>query len=123
MNINKYVCTGRLTKDPELRKISEEMSVCQLRLAVDGMGRGREVGFINVSVFGKAGEAAAEYLGKGWLVAVDGRLEFGQWETDGGEKRHDYTVVGNVEFLTAPKPAEEPEPVKTARNGRKAVAA
>ena len=35
MNITKVICTGRLTKDPELRKISEEMSVCQLRLAVD----------------------------------------------------------------------------------------
>ena len=122
MNINKCICTGRLTKDPILRDISEEMKVCELRLAVDGMGRGREVGFINVSVFGKAGEAAAEYLSKGWLVAVDGRLEFGQWETDGGEKRHDYTVVGNVEFLTAPRPVEEPL-AKAARNGSKAVAA
>jgi len=50
MNINKVICTGRLTKDPELRKISEEMSVCQLRLAVDGMGRGREVGYVDVAV-------------------------------------------------------------------------
>jgi single-stranded DNA-binding protein len=64
------------------------------------MGRGCEVGFINVSVFGKAGEAAAEYLKKGWLVAVDDRLEYGEWDSD-GTKRHDYTVVGNVEFLTA----------------------
>jgi single-strand DNA-binding protein len=128
MNINKIICTGRLTKDPELRSVSEEMKVCQLRLAVDGMGRGREVGFITVSVFGKSGEAAAEYLGKGWLVAVDGRLEYGEWETDAGEKRHDYSVVGNVEFLTAPRSVEEPAkaaepPAKPARNGRKAVAA
>ena len=123
MNINKIICTGRLTKDPELRQVSEEMKVCQLRLAVDGMGRGREVGYVNVAVFGKAGEACAEYLAKGWLVAVDGRLEYGEWETDGGEKRHDYSVVGNVEFLTAPRPAEEQAPAKPARNGRKAVAA
>jgi len=123
MNINKMICTGRLTRDPELRKVSDDMKVCQLRLAVDGMGRGREVGYINVAVFGKGGEAAAEYLAKGWLVAVDGRLEYGEWETEGGEKRHDYSVVGNVEFLTAPKPAEEPAPAKAARNGRKAVAA
>ncbi len=123
MNINKYICTGRLTKDPELRAISEETKVCQLRLAVDGMSRNREVGFINVSVFGKAGEAAAQYLAKGWLVAVDGRLEYGQWETQGGEKRHDYTVVGNVEFLSAPRPVEEPASAKPARNGRKPVAA
>lgn len=64
MNINKYICTGHLTKDPELKQVSEELSVCQLRLAVDGMGSSREVGFINVSVFGKGGEAAAEYLAK-----------------------------------------------------------
>jgi single-strand DNA-binding protein len=123
MNINKIICTGRLTKDPELRQVSEEMKVCQLRLAVDGMGRGREVGYVNVTVFGKAGEACAEYLSKGWLVAVDGRLEYGEWETEAGEKRHDYAVVGNVEFLTAPKPAEEPAPVKTSRRKRERVAA
>lgn len=124
MNINKIICTGRLTKDPELRKISEEMSVCQLRLAVDGMGRGREVGYVNVAVFGKAGEAANQYLSKGWLVAVDGRLEYGEWEADGGEKRHDYSVVGNVEFLTAPRPVEAEEPAKpAARRKRERVAA
>ncbi len=128
MNINKIICTGRLTKDPELRQVSEEMKVCQLRLAVDGMGHGREVGYVNVAVFGKAAEACAEYLAKGWLVAVDGRLEYGEWETDGGEKRHDYSVVGNVEFLTAPRAVEEPAkaaeaPSKPARNRRTAVAA
>jgi single-strand DNA-binding protein len=127
MNINKYICTGRLTKDPELRSVSDDMKVCQLRLAVDGMGRGREVGFINVSVFGSGGEAAAEYLSKGWLVAVDGRLEYGEWDSD-GTKRHDYNVVGNVEFLTAPRPVEEqseasPEPAKPTRRKREPVAA
>jgi single-strand DNA-binding protein len=124
MNINKIICTGRLTKDPEVRQVSDEMKVCQLRLAVDGMGRGREVGFINVSVFGKSGEAAAEYLAKGWLVAVDGRLEYGQWETDGGEKRHDYQVIGNVEFLTAPRPADpgQAEPAKRSRKREPAAA-
>jgi single-strand DNA-binding protein len=102
VNINKYICTGRLTKDPELRALPNGTSVCELRVAVDGMGRGQEVGYINVSVFGKGGEAAAEHIGKGWLVAVDGRLEFGEWDSKDG-KRHDYTVVGNVEFLTAPQ--------------------
>ena len=58
------------------------MKVCQLRLAVDGMGRGREVGYINVAVFGNAATACGEYLKKGWLVAVDGRLEYGEWETE-----------------------------------------
>ena len=117
MNINKYVCTGRLTKDPELRALPSGTSVCQLRVAVDGMSRNREVGFINVSVYGSGGEAAAKYLSKGWLVAVDGRLEYGEWDAE-GTRRHDYQVVGNVEFLSAPRPAqpaEEPEQPKAAR--------
>src|ERR1035441_5963653 len=111
MNINKYLCTGRLTKDPELKALPSGTSVCELRLAVDGMGRGREVGCINVSVFGSGGEDAAPSLSKGWLVAVDGRLEYGEWDSE-GTKRHDYNVVGNVEFLTAPRPAEGPTPAK-----------
>ena len=105
------------------------MKVCQLRLAVGGMGRGREVGYVNVAVFGKAGEACAEYLAKGWLVAVDGRLEYGEWETEGGGKRHDHSVVGNVEFLTAPRQVDQPaepgveEARKPARRKREPVAA
>jgi hypothetical protein len=54
---------------------------------------------------------------------VDGRIELGQWETEGGEKRHDYTVVGNVEFLTAPRPREEPEPAKPVRKRKGPIAA
>ena len=122
MNINKFICTGRLTKDPELKALPSGTNVCELRLAVDGMGRARGVGYINVSVFGNSAEAAAKYLAKGWLVAVDGRLEYGEWESDGA-KRHDHSVVGNVEFLTAPRPAPEPEQAKPARKKREAVAA
>ncbi len=122
MNINKLICTGRLTKDPELKALPSGTTVCELRLAVDGMGRGREVGYLNVSVFGSRGEAAAQYLKKGWLVAVDGRIEYGEWDSE-ETKRHDYTVVGNVEFLTAPRPADESEPAKPACKGKEPVAA
>ena len=67
--------TGRLTRDPELRELPNGGSVCKLRLAVDDMAPGRETGYINVSAFGKPGEAAAKVLSTGWLVAVDGRLD------------------------------------------------
>jgi single-strand DNA-binding protein len=121
MSVNRYICTGNLTRDPELRELPSGTTVCELRVAVDGMGRAGEPGFINVSVFGKAGEAAAQYLAKGWLVGVDGRLDFTEWELTGGEKRHDYTVIGNVEFLSAPR-ADEPEHAPS-RGRRQAVAA
>ena len=99
------------------RAAQRQHPVCRLRLAVDGMGRGGrdEAGYINVTAFGNAGEAAARVLIKGWLVAVDGRLQYGEWETDDGTRRHDYEIVGNVEFLAAPAaprtaPATRPRP-------------
>ena len=61
-NMQRLTCTGRLTRDPELRELPNGGSVCKLRLAVDDMARGRETGYINVSTFGKPGEAAAEIL-------------------------------------------------------------
>jgi len=109
-------CTGRLTRDPELRELPNGGSVCKLRLAVDDMARGRETGYINVSTFGKPGEAAAEILSTGWLVAVDGRLEYHEWEQD-GKTRHDYEVIGSVEFLAAPRntsTVESEQPVEAA---------
>ena len=42
-------------------------------------------------------------LSKGWLVAVADRLVYDEWETAGCVKRHDYEIVGNVEFLAAPR--------------------
>ena len=68
--MNTVNLTGRLTRDPELRDLPQEGTVCDIRLAVDGMARGRKAGFIDVAVFGKSGEAAARVLSQGWLVAV-----------------------------------------------------
>jgi single-strand DNA-binding protein len=101
--MNSVNVTGRLTTDPELRGIPSGESVCRLRLAVDGLSPRGETGFLNVSCFGKPGEAAARVLSKGWLVAVAGRLSYREWEGDEGTKRHDYEVVGNVEFLASPR--------------------
>jgi single-strand DNA-binding protein len=101
--MNSVNVTGRLTADPELRSLSSGENVCKLRLAVEGLAPRGETGYVNVSAFGKPGEAAARVLAKGWLVAVAGRLSYRAWEADDGSKRHDYEVVGNVEFLTAPR--------------------
>jgi single-strand DNA-binding protein len=110
--MNSISLTGRLTQDPELRTLPTGSTVCRLRLAVNGMGRGGrdEAGYINVSAFGNPGEAAARVLTKGWLVAVDGRLQYGEWQTEDNSKRHDYEIVGNVEFLAAPRGENANEP-------------
>jgi single-strand DNA-binding protein len=86
--------TGRLTQDPDLVSLPSGDSVCNLRLAVDGMAPGRETGYVDVAAFGKSGEAAAKVLSKGWLVAVDGRLEYRTWKTDDDQTRHAHRIVG-----------------------------
>jgi single-strand DNA-binding protein len=69
--------TGRLVADPVGKDLPDDRYVCELRIAVDGMGRGGrgETGYIDVHSYGESGKAAARVLAKGWLVAVDGRLE------------------------------------------------
>jgi single-strand DNA-binding protein len=101
--MNAYQVTGRLTRDPDLRSLPDGGSVCKIRLAVDGMGRGNTTGYIDVTSFGKPAEAAAQVLSKGWLVAVSGRLEYAEWEATAGGKRSGHQVIGHVEFLAAPK--------------------
>jgi single-strand DNA-binding protein len=118
--MNRFTATGRLTQDPELKSLSSGDSVCQLRLAVEGMAPGRETGYVDVATFGNPGQAAARVLSKGWLVAVDGRLEYRTWETDEGHTRRGYRVVGSVEFLAAPRATSgeasgsDPEPAEKA---------
>lgn len=67
------------------------------------MGRGHDAGFVDVTEFGAGGAAAARELSKGWLVAVSGRLKYREWDSEGSYKRHDYEVVGHIEFLAAPR--------------------
>ena len=64
-------------------------------------------GYINVAVWGAGAIACAQHLVKGRLVGVIGRLEFREWTTEDGLRRHDYAAVGTVEFLDAP--SREPE--------------
>lgn len=105
-NINRVVLTGNLTADPELRHLSSGTAVCKLRLAVNGRRKNSDgewvdrAGFYDITVWGSHGEACAKYLSKGKPVAVDGRLEWREWTTEGGGKRQAVDIVADsVQFL------------------------
>lgn len=114
--INRCVLVGRLTRDPELRATATGTNVCRLRLACNTSWRNKETGeyderpnYFDVTVFGASGEACARFLTKGRPVAVDGRLDWHEWETTEGERRQAVGVVAdNVQFL-ASRPAGEDE--------------
>jgi single-strand DNA-binding protein len=105
-NINVVVITGNLTKDPELRSTGGGTSVCELRVAVNSRRKeGQEwvdkPNYFNVVVFGAQGDNCANYLSKGRPVAVEGRLDWREWEAkDGGGKRQAVQIIANsVQFL------------------------
>lgn len=106
-NVNVVVVTGNLTKDPELRSTGGGTSVCGLRVAVnsrrkDGSGNWIDKpNYFDVTVFGAQGENCANYLSKGRPVAVEGRLDWREWEAkDGGGKRQAVQIIANsVQFL------------------------
>jgi single-strand DNA-binding protein len=104
-NINRVTITGNLTADPELRSLPSGNSLCKLRVACNT--RRKEDGewvdkpnYFDVTVWGAQGENAARFLSKGRPVAVDGRLEWREWETQDGSKRQAVDVTAdNIQFL------------------------
>jgi single-strand DNA-binding protein len=108
-SINRVVLIGRLTRDPELRSLPSGSSVCGMRLACnsarkDGESYVERPNFFDVSIFGPAAENVAQYMRKGSRVAVDGRLEWREWETADQQKRQAVSVVADtVQFLDSPK--------------------
>ena len=110
-NINRVIITGNLTADPELRSLSSGTSVCKLRVACNTRRKDNSTGqwvdkpnFFDVTVWGAQGENCARYLTKGRPVAVDGRLEWREFEDRDGHKRQAIDIIADaVQFLSSPR--------------------
>jgi single-strand DNA-binding protein len=106
-NINRVIITGNLTRDPELRSLPSGTSVCSLRVAVNTRRKDQSTGewvdkanYFDVTVWGAQGENCAQYLSKGRPVAVDGRLEWREWQDQQGNKRQSVDIIADsVQFL------------------------
>jgi single-strand DNA-binding protein len=105
-NINHVVLTGRLTSDPDLQSLPSGGSVCHLRIAVNARRRNpngewaEKPNFFNVLVYGPPSENVAKYMYKGRAVAIDGRLDWREWETQDGRRAQAVSVIANnVQFL------------------------
>jgi single-strand DNA-binding protein len=97
--MNRYAATGFLTRDPEQRALPSGTAVCQMRLAVKGMGPNYATGYIDVAAFVKLADNCTEYLHKGSQVAVDGRIEHREWDHDGGRRQAHSVIAQEVTFL------------------------
>lgn len=119
--MNNVVLIGRLTKDPELRYTTTGIPVATFRLAVDkGLSREKKqemeakgqptADFISIVVYGKQAENCANYLAKGRLAAIQGRIQSRTYDAMDGSRRYVTEVVANrVEFLEWGESSQRPD--------------
>jgi single-strand DNA-binding protein len=105
-NINRVVLVGNLTRDPELKQTPSGTPVCSLRIAVNSRRKDEsgqwtdKPNYFSVSVFGNQAESCSQYLSKGRPVAIDGRLDWREWQSQDGSKREAVEIVAeSVLFL------------------------
>lgn len=102
--LNRVVLIGHLTKDPELRYTPNQVAVANFTLAVNRIRKNQngeyEADFIPIVVWQKQAENCANYISKGSLVAVDGRIQVRTYDTQDGQRRWVTEVVAeSVRFL------------------------
>jgi single-strand DNA-binding protein len=109
-NINRVVLTANLTLDPDLRSTQDGTAVCRLRVASNTRRKDAASGqwvdkpnYFDVTVFGAQAENTARYLSKGRPVAIDGRLDWREWNTQDGTTHQAVQIIADtVQFLGAP---------------------
>lgn len=110
--MNRIVLVGRLTKDSETKVIEgNEKVVTRFVLAVDRTFKNasgeRETDFIPVVMWGKRGEIVSEYMTKGRMISVSGRLQTGSYEDKEGKKKYIADVIADEFQFVDSKKAEE----------------
>ena len=104
--MNKFIITGRLTRNPELRYTNNNIAITELNLAINN--KKDDTTFLTIKVFNKTAETCNEYLNKGDLIAVEGNIKNNNYEDETGKMHYRTDFIGNkVEFLSTKKNAKE----------------
>ena len=100
MNLNKVYLIGRLTRDPELKALPSGQSVASFGMATDRFFKNKsgqkqqQTEFHNIVLFGRLADIASQYLYKGSLVMIEGRLRTRSWQDSAGNKRTKTEILG-----------------------------
>ena len=99
MNYNKAILCGRLTRDPASRATPSGMMICEISIAVNGLGKDKDTFFADCKAFGKTAELVMQYIHKGDELLVEGALKTEKWTgKDGTEKSRMFVYVDRIEF-------------------------
>jgi single-strand DNA-binding protein len=108
MSINKVMISGNLTRDPELRSTPAGTSVLSFGVAVNDRRRNAQSGewedyanFIDCTIFGARADALSKILTKGMKVAIEGKLNYSSWESDGQRRSRIVVYVDEIEFMSS----------------------
>ena len=110
-SVNRATLIGRLGKDPEVRYMPGGEAIANITLATsetwkDKSGEKQErTEWHRVSMFGRLGEIAGEYLKKGSLIYVEGRIQTRKWQDKDGQDRYTTEIVANEMKMLGPKPS------------------
>lgn len=124
MNLNKVFLIGRLTRDPESKSLPSGQQVCNFSIATDRFftdkagQKQQQTEFHNIVSFGRLSEIASQYLAKGSLVYIDGRLRTRKWQDASGNQRYRTEIIAE-RLQLGPKSAGKIVPAEgEARQGR-----
>lgn len=124
--INSVVLVGRLGNDPEMTYLDSGTAIAKFRLAVNrpprrsdeeggGSRQEEETDWLNIVTFGRQAETCHQYLKKGALVGVEGRVQSRTWETQEGAKRYAVDInARRVQFLESRRDREAREAAEAA---------
>jgi len=116
MNLNKVILVGRLTNDPNLRTTSTGQTVCSFGLATNRIWTDKnnqkqeKTEFHNIVLWQKLAETASQYLKKGNLVLIEGRIQTRSWQDQNGNKRYRTEIVAeNMQLAPKTMPQANPQ--------------
>jgi single-strand DNA-binding protein len=119
MNLNKVFLIGRLTKDPEMKNLPSGRNLCQISIATDRFytdkdgNKKQETEFHNIILFGRLAEIASQYLKKGSLVFIEGRLRTRNWEDGSGNKKSRTEIIAErIQLGPRATPKDELPPIE-----------
>lgn len=106
--MNRVSLVGRITAKPELRYTNTQTAYTKFSVAVTRQYKRDEADFINITAWRKQAEIVCQYLDKGSLISVDGRIQTGSYVDKDGNKKYSFDVIAdNIQFLESKAKAQE----------------
>lgn len=102
--LNKVIIMGRLTRDPEIKKVNNDISVCSFSIACDRdivnkQNNERETDFFDVTAWRSTADFVGKYFSKGRMIVVGGRLQIRNWQDKEGNKRRSAEILADSVYF------------------------